>query len=65
MWEKIITEICMLYKKGLFCRKKRHLCFPLKLWLLRHLTETLYVYYDDDQSVFLIITKKIQPWLKY
>ena len=46
-------------------KKKKHLCFPLQLWLLRHLTEKSYVYYDDDQSVFLIITKKIQPWLGY
>jgi len=63
--KRLLQKYACSRKKDFFCRKKKNLCFPLQLWLLRHLTERSYVYYDDDQSVFLIITKKIQSWLGY
>lgn len=46
---------------------KRLLCFPLQLRLLRHFTKISCVDNDDDgeESVFLIITRNIQPWLEY
>ena len=65
MGKDYYRNIYALEKRTFLVGKKRYLCFPLQLWLLRQLTEASYVYYDDDQSVFLIITKKIQPWLEY